>query len=163
MLQSFDRAVIRVTSIIVAALTATMVAVVIVGVFYRYALNDALPWTEELARFIMIWLVWLGGGLALRRGVHVSTDLVLKLLPPTSRRIVVFVGNVLIVFFLCICVYYGWNLVGRVSLQTTIALGVSMQVPYASVPVGAILILYHLIVVMVAPSLALPRDRDLRP
>jgi TRAP-type C4-dicarboxylate transport system permease small subunit len=162
MLQSFDRAVILLTSFVVAALTATMAGVVTVGVFYRYALNDALPWTEEFARFTMIWLVWLGGGLALRRGVHISTDLVLNLLPETSRRIVLFIGSLLIIFFLCICVYYGWNLVGRVSLQTTIALGISMQIPYASVPVGAILILYHVIVVMVAPGLDLPRDRDLQ-
>jgi TRAP-type C4-dicarboxylate transport system permease small subunit len=65
------------------------------------------------------------------------------------------------IFFLAICVWYGLVLVQRVSFQSTIALGISMQLPYASVPVGSILMIYHMLVVMLGPRDTSARDAEL--
>ena len=113
-----------------AALTAAMTIVVLLGVFTRYVLNDALPWTEEVARYILIWLSWLGGGIAMRRGSHIAVDLFIDKLSPPARAAILFLGRVLVLVFLAICVVYGLDLVRRVAMQSTIALGISMQVPY---------------------------------
>jgi TRAP-type C4-dicarboxylate transport system permease small subunit len=157
---TFDRLVLLVTSIMLAALTAAMTVVVLLGVFTRYVLNDALPWTEELARYILIWLSWLGGGIAMRRGSHIAVDLFIDKLSPRVRSVIKFLGRNLVLLFLVICIVYGLDLARRVGMQSTIALGISMQIPYASVPVGAALMLYHLLVIMFVP---LPsRQRDLQ-
>jgi TRAP-type C4-dicarboxylate transport system permease small subunit len=162
MFNTIDRLILNVTSAIVASLIALMTATVIIGVFYRYVLNDALPWPEEFARFAMIWISWVGGGIALRRGAHVATDLLVNQLPPGPRRILLFVGNVLILAFLVIVLVNGIALVQRVAFQSTIALGISMQIPYAAAPIGSALMIYHLLVLMIVPQAAPTNDSELQ-
>jgi len=63
----------------------------------------------------------------------------------------VLAGRLGVFFFLGICLWYGVDLTSRVSAQSTIALGISMQIPYAAIPVGALLMAYHLVAVMSFP------------
>ena len=149
--KSMDTAIVAGTSWIVVYLTLQMTVVVLVGVFWRYILNDALAWVEELARFSMVWLSWLGGGLAIRRGAHIAVEFAIDALTPAARSAVLFAGRVAILLFLGICIWYGFDLTSRVSMQTTIALGISMQIPYSSIPIGSALMAYHLLVVMSCP------------
>jgi len=162
MLRTIDTAIVTFTSWVVAGLTAVMCAVVLLGVFTRYVLNDALPWTEEAARFALLWMAWLGGGLAVRKGAHIAAEFLIDRLPANARAVVVFLGQIGVVFFLAICVWYGFVLFQRVSFQSTVALGVSMQLPYAAVPIGAALMIYHVLIVMVRGSVAVTRDNELQ-
>jgi TRAP-type C4-dicarboxylate transport system permease small subunit len=150
-LKRLDGAIVTLTSWVVAYLTLQMVLVVLLGVFTRYVLNDSLAWIEELARFSMMWLSWVGGGLALRRGAHIAVEFLTDALPIKARWAVVFAGRVAVFFFLGICIWYGIDLTGRVAAQSTIALGISMQIPYAAIPTGALLMAYHLVAVMTFP------------
>lgn len=150
-MQRIDAGLVTVTSWIVAYLTLQMTVVVLVGVFTRYVLNDALAWIEELARYTMIWLAWIGGGLALRRGAHLAVEFFIDALAPPARAAVVLLGRIAIFVFLGIVFWYGLQLTGRVSQQSTIALGISMQLPYAAIPVGTLLLAYHLLAVMFFP------------
>jgi TRAP-type C4-dicarboxylate transport system permease small subunit len=150
-LKRVDGAIVTFTSWVVAYLTLQMALVVLLGVFTRYVLNDSLAWIEELARFSMIWLSWVGGGLALRRGAHIAVEFLTDALPPGLRSVVVFIGRVAVFLFLGICLWYGIDLTSRVSAQSTIALGISMQIPYAAIPTGALLMGYHLLAVMSFP------------
>lgn len=150
-LKRFDDGLVTVTSWMVAYLTLQMTAVVLLGVFARYVLNDALAWVEELARYTMVWLSWVGGGLALRRGAHLAVEFLIDALPPNMRAGIVFIGRVAIFVFLGIVFWWGLQLTARVSMQSTIALGISMQIPYAAIPVGALLLGYHLLAVMCFP------------
>lgn len=151
LIKSIDTTVVRLTSWVVAFLTLQMSAVVVAGVFFRYVLNDGLPWVEELARYSMIWLSWLGGGLAIRKGAHISVDFVVDSLSPRGRFFLVLIGRLLILGFLGICIVLGAELTARVSMQSTIALGISMQIPYSAIPIGSLLMVYHLLIVMFCP------------
>jgi TRAP-type C4-dicarboxylate transport system permease small subunit len=162
MFRAFDRALVAATSALVAALTGLMCVVVLLGVVTRYFLNDALPWTEEAARYTLIWLSWLGGGLAMRKGAHIAAELVIDCLPALPRKIVVTTGRIGVLLFLAICVWYGLELVNRVSFQSTIALGVSMQLPYAAVPVGSALMIYHMLVIAFGSDKAVTRDTEIQ-
>ncbi|AJY44559.1 TRAP transporter small permease [Martelella endophytica] len=64
-----------------AALVGLMVITILIQVFFRYVLNDALAWTEELARFLMLWMVGLMAPTAFRHGGFVSIDMVSRFLP----------------------------------------------------------------------------------
>lgn len=156
-LKRFDDLLVTLTSWLVAYLTLQMTLVVLLGVFTRYVLNDALAWVEELARYTMIWLSWLGGGLALRRGGHLAVEFVIDTLPANVRAMIVFAGRVAIFAFLAIVFWWGMQLTGRVSMQSTIALGISMQIPYAAIPVGTLLLGYHLVALMFFPWARLAR------
>lgn len=60
---------------------AVMVVIILVQVFWRYVLQNALPWPEEAARFLMIWATGLMAGTAFRRGGFVSIEILVRLLP----------------------------------------------------------------------------------
>jgi len=62
-------------------LVAAMVATILLQVFCRYVLNDALPWPEEVARAFMIWMMALVAGEAYRQGSFVAIDLLQHSLP----------------------------------------------------------------------------------
>ncbi len=59
---------------------ALMVVCILLQVFFRYVLNDALPWPDEAARFFMLWMTGLIGPLAYRQGAFVAIDLALRMI-----------------------------------------------------------------------------------
>ncbi len=66
---------------------AVMVTVILVQVFCRYFLNNALPWPEEAARFLMLWMAGLSAPSAYRRGGFVAIDMLAEVLPRTPARL----------------------------------------------------------------------------
>jgi TRAP-type transport system small permease protein len=150
---TFDHVLQRLTEVVVGLLMAGMAVCVLLGVFYRYVLGDALAWSEEAARYLMIWLSWIGGGLALRRGGHIAVDLVVNALPAMPRRLMLMATQLAAITFLVIVLATAIDLTGRVSMQSTIALQISMQVPYAAMPVGTALMIYHALIMLLAGTL----------
>ena len=67
-----------------------MVIVIIIQVFFRYVLNNALPWPDEAARFLMLWMTGLIAPSAYRWGGFVSIDMLERFLPKTLSNILVF-------------------------------------------------------------------------
>ena len=67
-----------------------MVIVIIIQVFFRYVLNNALPWPDEVARFLMLWMTGLIAPSAYRWGGFVSIDMLERFLPKTLSNILVF-------------------------------------------------------------------------
>src|SRR6056297_539079 len=69
---------------IAGAALAVMVLVILVQVFFRYVLNNALPWPDEAARFMMLWMTGLAAPIAYRRGGFVAIDMLERALPPRA-------------------------------------------------------------------------------
>ena len=65
---------------------ALMVLVILIQVFYRYLLNNALPWPDEAARFMMLWMTGLMAPVAFRRGGFVAIDMAVEALPRALGR-----------------------------------------------------------------------------
>lgn len=136
-----------VTWVCVAALVVlvgTMTGTVVAGVFCRYVLNAPLSWSEEVARFAMIWAAFIGGALAFRRGGHIAIGFVVDVLPKTLRWLVLAAGWLMMLAFLWMLFWYGWTLAEQVRFQRSPALRMSMRYAYAAVPVGAALMIYHM-------------------
>ena len=70
---------------------AAMVVIILVQVFWRYVLNNALPWPEEAARFLMLWATGLMAATAFRRGGFVSIELFVRMLPQRAGAILALV------------------------------------------------------------------------
>src|SRR6266511_3367040 len=85
---------------IVLAVFWALAAVVFYQVFTRYVLNDAAGWTEEIARYLLVAVTFLGGAMAVRRNTHIQVDFVYRFLPPAAGRIMAtFVDAVRVAFF----------------------------------------------------------------
>jgi|TARA_Y100000031_G_C8120323_1_gene337876 TRAP-type C4-dicarboxylate transport system permease small subunit len=154
---AFDHVIVWATGFAVILLMASMVTSIVLGVFFRYVLASALPWPEEFARFAMIWVTMLGAGLVLRYNGHIAVTFLIEWLPARARTIVNWAGLLLVTMFLVLLIVYGAEMTGRVVRQTAPAMQISMSIPNIALPVGALLMLYHLIVISVAPRYRSPR------
>lgn len=152
MLDRIDRLVVLVTSAAIIALLSAMTGSILLGVFFRYFLNDALIWTEELSRYAMIWLSFLGASLAFRRGGHIAVQFGLERMSPRIRSAVIFIGCLAVIFMLCVLAWKGWEMTNRVARQRSPAMSLSMFWPYLAIPVGSVLMIYHQAVLMLVPS-----------
>ena len=131
-----------------------MAALVIYQVGARYLLGSPPSWTEELARFLQVWLVLLASPVCVRRGMHLAVDYVTPRLPP-GAALALRTGVLLISALFCLgLAFYGVRLLAVAALQTSPALGISMVWPYLAVPVSGILM---------AAAAAVLIARELRP
>lgn len=91
------------------AAIALMVLAILIQVFFRYVLNAALPWPDEAARFMMLWLTGLMAPVAFRRGGFVAIDMVVQAMPMKIGQIV----SLLLLFIsagvLAMAVNIGWS------------------------------------------------------
>ncbi|WP_420861190.1 TRAP transporter small permease [Algirhabdus cladophorae] len=88
---------------------ALMVIVILVQVFFRYVLNNALPWPDEAARFLMLWMMGLIAPLALRQGGFVAIDTVPRALPAMVAKLLMLVLLVLSCLVLVTAIQLGWK------------------------------------------------------
>jgi TRAP-type C4-dicarboxylate transport system permease small subunit len=146
-LQLCDRLAVGVR-LLVIVLMAVMTVVVLLGVFYRYVLLDALSWTEEASRYLMIWMGFLGTGLVMREGGHIAVDLLPQHLTGVGRRAVLVLVRLLGLAFLLVVVGAGLVLAYRVSGQRTPVLAISMMWPYLAIAVGCLLTALETIALM---------------
>lgn len=145
MLRKFDAAVVFLTSLLVGVLMLVMCGATLAGVFARYLLNDALSWSEEVARYSMVWMSFLGGGLVFRYGGHIAIDTLVARIPAGAvRHLVVGFAHLVVVAFLVVLAWYGYSLMMRGTYMTTAALRLPMSIPYAAIPIGAVMMIYHL-------------------
>ncbi|MCV3273995.1 TRAP transporter small permease [Roseobacter sinensis] len=88
---------------------ALMVAAILIQVFYRYVLNNALPWPDEAARFCMLWMTGLMAPTAFRRGGFVAIDTVVRLLPERVGALISLALLFLSLGVLVVAVQIGWS------------------------------------------------------
>ena len=129
-----------------ALLMAIMTLDVLWGVFTRYAIGAQASWSEELARFLLIWIGILGAAYASGQNMHLAIDLVSpKLSKASNRWLNLFIRGLIIAFALFVLVIGGTRLIyiSQVLGQLSPALRVPMSVVYAVVPLSGLLIIYY--------------------
>lgn len=107
---------------------ALMVVAILVQVFFRYALNNALPWPDEAARFMMLWLTGLMAPMAFRRGGFVAIDMVVLALPKKLGEIVAMILLVISAGVLLVAINIGYGELTGFSAKFNTA---SLYVPLA--------------------------------
>lgn len=124
---------------------AVMAFVATLQVFYRYVLGESLFWSEELMRSLMVWVAFLTAGVAYSRGEMLGMHFFLDIVPPSIRRYLEFAGRILIVVFLLVVAWYGFEFTRRTSEQEAVALEISLGWLHASIPVGCLLLAAHVL------------------
>jgi TRAP-type C4-dicarboxylate transport system permease small subunit len=131
--------VLRVLEAVVGSVLAVMAALVIYQVAGRYLLGRPPSWTEELARYLQVWLVLLAAPICLARGMHLSVDYLTPKLPAGLQKVVRTMVLVFVGFFSLILTVYGVKLLDVAAFQVSPALGISMVWPYLALPVSGAL------------------------
>ncbi len=131
----------------VIALMGSMAILVFVNVVSRYILNHSIIWVEEVTQYEMIWVTYLGAGLALREGRHVALDSLQDLLPQPLRRmtrIIVWIG---MFAFLIALTVLGFMMSAFTWEHETPVLNMRAGIPYLAIPIGALLFALHLVLI----------------
>lgn len=140
-------------------LVSVMTVVVFLQVVYRYVLTQPLYWSEEVARYLFVWLSIIGAALALQKRGHFGLDLFYKMLSNKGRRYLEFIIYLLMGVVIMVILVQGITLVQKTSLQESPAMGISMGWAYACLPVGAALMAIHLLVMILKEAIEKAKTR----
>lgn len=133
----------RVVMWLLAALMAVETAIVFSAVVSRYFFNYSFAWSDEVARGLLTWIIFLGATAAYRRQELVEIPFFKDMLPKIALRIVLIVSAVAVAIFLIYTIRYGINLLTRTSRQVTPVLGISLYYFSGAVVVGSAVMLLH--------------------
>ena len=107
-------------------------------VFTRFVLNNSLTWTEELARFLFMWVSFLGGALCVKNWSHARITVVADFVPHKVQIVFRLISYIIIVICCFVLITQGFSLIMTVSSQKSPMLRIPMSVFYGACPVGSI-------------------------
>ncbi len=125
----------RAAFLFIGLLLAIMSVVIILQVFFRIC-KGSLPWSEELARYLMEYIVFLGAGYAVRSDQLMSVKALQDMFRPRLKKAAVVAVNLLVLGFALLLLTKGYAILGVVGRQVSPAMGWSMAIPYSALAMG---------------------------
>jgi TRAP-type C4-dicarboxylate transport system permease small subunit len=126
-------------------LVALTIVTAFVQVVFRYGLDSSLSWSEELARYLFVWIIFIGTSVATRRRQHIFVEVFVAHMPRALRAWTDFLSVAASIFFFTVFAYVGWLLMLNAWQQYSTALDIRITWVYAAGPIGAGLSVIHLI------------------
>jgi TRAP-type C4-dicarboxylate transport system permease small subunit len=142
-LEKISALVARLTGLLVVCLCVGLVGSLLISVFFRYVVGQALSWPEEISLILFTWLVLLAGSLGVREEFHVKLVVFSSRLPHFYRRILEMIITAAIAAFGLILVYSGYDLVQRTAKHLTPTLRLPLDWVNYSAAVCGVLIFLH--------------------
>jgi len=147
-MQAYGKILDAVNKIIIYIITVLFGAMSIASflqVVFRYVLKLPLPWSEELARFLFVWVVFLGSAVAVKEKAHVGLEYFVDLLEISKRRIVYALAYILCMFMSLIVAKNGFTVVKSTLVQLSPAMQVPMGYVYFAIPLGFLICFFNFI------------------
>lgn len=132
----FFMAVDKAEDICLVAMFALMVAAIFLQIIMRSVFNNSLSWSEELGKFIFVWISWLGISIGERRNEHIRITLLVDRLSVKWQKIFEIIANVLLFAILAITLYYAVTLVISQSHVHYAGIKISTSWGYLSLVLG---------------------------
>ncbi len=116
-------------------------------IFFRVFFN-ALTWTEEVSRYLLVWSTFLASTLAYKRNMHISVTVFVDVFKKRSRKIIVALSILLSLIFFSTIALYGYKYMAMQSAQVSAAMRMPMKWIYIVIPVSSIIMFIHGITLM---------------
>jgi C4-dicarboxylate transporter, DctQ subunit len=123
---------------------AAMSMIVLLQVFFRFVIYIPFPWSEESARYLMIWMGMVGAAAAMRYGRHIGVTVLIERLPQRVYRFLSPFTDLAMVAFLVVMAREGFRLAVENAVQYSPAMNLPMLVPYLAIPIGAALMILEI-------------------
>jgi len=109
-----------------------------INVIMRYVFLYPIYWAEELCRYLMVWMIFIGASQVTLQGGHVAVDIVPRLLPKRANLVLAFLVNGISILFCLVLAYFAYRQMMRVKIahQISPAMELPMWVAYLSIPLG---------------------------
>lgn len=145
MFKGFLKALSHLIEICLILASAWIIGMVTTEVVLRKVFGSSLIVTEELARYLMVWIVFLGAAIALRDMGHIRISFFVKKVSGRSQIWTAFVAHLLTLLFLVVLAMEGFRILPRQLQQTCITFDVSLFYFYLSIPVGCVFMILFLL------------------
>lgn len=151
-LNGLSRLMVRVSAVVGCLLLLVNIADITIGVLARQSGETSIVWTEEVARFALVWFVLIGAAAAFAAGDNMSIDFVVKIMPRPLQTLCRFVSVVIEAVVLCVLIWYGVQNVAGGWTMRTMALRIPRAVPLMAVPIGMGMLLVVLLADYLSPA-----------
>jgi TRAP-type C4-dicarboxylate transport system permease small subunit len=153
------------SEILAALLVGAVVVINLSQVFWRYLLNDPLEWSEEVMRYSMAWVMFIGSSAAILRSEHMAAGILGSLRHPLVKTFLHYAILLAMLTFAGVLAFFGTRY-GLDTGQVSPAAGIPMEIAYLSVGVGGILMCIKILCLLVLPpktvmQLAASRAEDI--
>ncbi|QGH36185.1 TRAP transporter small permease subunit [Gracilibacillus salitolerans] len=132
--------------ILVTLLTVSLTSITL-QICMRFIFDNSLAWSEELARYCFVWLIYIGIAYGVKRSRHICLDIVYDLVPVSVKKIMLIASYILVGLFAVVVIYYSYFMIEQIMNfgQKSAAMRINMVYVYLSVPVGMALTLLRVI------------------
>ena len=138
MKSAIDR-VCKVLEAVIGFMLAVMVVLVFGNVVLRYGFNSGITVSEEVSRWLFIWMTFLGAVVALKEHGHLGVDMVVQKLPPVGKKVCLAIGHIVMLYIVWL-LFQGSLAQARINWDVTApTTGASMAIVYAAGIVFAVL------------------------
>ena len=120
--------------------------VLFMQVFARYVFNMPLTWSEELARYIFVWIAFIGAGYGVKNHLHIEMEALFNKFPKKVQLVLQVVLNLMSIGFFAYLIPGGIQYTTQQAGLEAIALKIPMSVDVISVPIGCVLVIIRLII-----------------
>lgn len=147
------------------AATGAMTIVVLLGVFFRYIVQQPLSWSEEVARYLMIWAASLAISIGIMRREHLGITFLIGRFPPSVQKYIAVLVNLCVLWFLWVLTKFGYfmALEGRTQLSPILArYGISMVWSLSAIPVAGALAMIQTILQILIDLFGKKEELDIK-
>ncbi|HLS67185.1 MAG TPA: TRAP transporter small permease [Pseudogracilibacillus sp.] len=130
----------KVTKYMTSGFLIVMVVIIFLQIVSRIVIQSSFSWTEELARFLMIWLTFLGAAFSFQHGAHIGISMLTDKLPKKVSAIITLLVGILCSVLFVILTVKGFELVGKSANQTSPAMRIPMSYVYWVIPISGVLL-----------------------
>ncbi|KPJ76164.1 MAG: C4-dicarboxylate ABC transporter permease [Deltaproteobacteria bacterium SG8_13] len=137
----------------------SMALVVAMQVFFRYVLNHSLFWSEELARFMLVWLSFLGASAAYKRSLHPGVDILTSRLSAPLRKACSQLVHIVSLVLFTVMIIYGAQFAHFIRAQISPALYLPKWAVFVIIPASGLILAIHCLAFMASAHKDDRRDR----
>jgi TRAP-type C4-dicarboxylate transport system permease small subunit len=123
-----------------------LAGIVFLQFFTRYVLNDSLSWTEEIARYGLMALTFIGGAVVTRKGTHIAVVLLPQLMPQGPARVLLAIVDLVTLGFIGLLAFFSVLILERMHYQRMTVFDLPMSLVYGAVAFGCFLMLARQII-----------------
>ena len=147
------------------AATGAMTVIVVLGVVFRYVLQSPLSWSEEVARYLMIWAASLAISIGVMRREHLGITFLTSRIPASAQKYVAVIVNLAVLWFLWILTKFGYDMAleGQTQLSPVLAkYRINMMWSLSAIPVAGALAIIQTVLQIVVDLFRRKEDFDIK-
>ncbi|HCX61731.1 MULTISPECIES: TRAP transporter small permease [Sedimentibacter] len=139
---------------IISVLLMIMTVVLFSQIIARYVMGTGLSWSEELVRYMCVWIIFLGATCATKDGSQISVTALDEMLRGIPKKILSIIQMIFAVVYGVLLSWIGFGALEFAKFQKSPNMGVSMGLVYSVIPIAMIIMLIHLVTIFLQKNIA---------